>query len=80
MTPDFDEKKARASAWFRSLRDEIVAAFEGLEDSQTEGPMAKDIPLTNQRPAAFVFSDHVEKKLAEIRATQPRAKKVAATS
>ena len=40
MTPDFDEKKARASAWFRSLRDEIVAAFEGLEDSQTEGPMA----------------------------------------
>ena len=33
-----DEKmapeKARASAWFRALRDEIVAAFEGLEDSQ----------------------------------------------
>ncbi len=37
------EEKARASAWFRHLRDEIVAAFQGLEDSQTEGPMA-DLP------------------------------------
>ena len=28
---DFDDKKARASAWFKSLRDQIVAAFEELE-------------------------------------------------
>ncbi|MEM1272185.1 MAG: oxygen-dependent coproporphyrinogen oxidase [Pseudomonadota bacterium] len=27
-------QKARASAWFRTLRDDIVAAFEGLEDAQ----------------------------------------------
>jgi hypothetical protein len=47
---------------------------------KTEGPMAEDIPLAGQRPAAYVFSDHVERKLAEIRATQPRAKKVAATT
>lgn len=40
MTEDFDTKKAQASAWFRSLRDEIVATFEGLEESQTEGPFA----------------------------------------
>ncbi|PTX54863.1 coproporphyrinogen oxidase [Litoreibacter ponti] len=40
MTINFDAKKAQASAWFRSLRDEIVAAFEGLEDTQTEGPFA----------------------------------------
>jgi coproporphyrinogen III oxidase len=26
-----DDRKARAAAWFRSLRDQIVAAFEGLE-------------------------------------------------
>lgn len=26
-----DDRKARAAAWFRALRDEIVAAFEGLE-------------------------------------------------
>ncbi|NBZ87254.1 oxygen-dependent coproporphyrinogen oxidase [Stagnihabitans tardus] len=28
---DFDDNKARASAWFKSLRDQIVAAFEELE-------------------------------------------------
>lgn len=40
MTDDFADRKARASAWFRSLRDEIVAAFEALEDSQKAGPTA----------------------------------------
>lgn len=30
-----EDQKARASAWFRTLRDRIVAAFEALED---EGP------------------------------------------
>ncbi|MDP3960184.1 MAG: oxygen-dependent coproporphyrinogen oxidase [Pseudorhodobacter sp.] len=33
MSDDFDARKARAAAWFRTLRDQIVAAFEGLEDS-----------------------------------------------
>jgi len=36
----FEAEKARASAWFRSLRDEIVAAFEALEDAQETGPYA----------------------------------------
>ena len=27
----FDQRKTRAAAWFRSLRDQIVAAFTGLE-------------------------------------------------
>ncbi|MGB1034386.1 MAG: oxygen-dependent coproporphyrinogen oxidase [Primorskyibacter sp.] len=40
MTGDFTPQKERASAWFRSLRDEIVAAFEGLEDSHATGPFA----------------------------------------
>ena len=31
MTDDFTEKKATASAWFRNLRSQIIAAFEGLE-------------------------------------------------
>jgi coproporphyrinogen III oxidase len=31
MTDDFTPKKASAAAWFRSLRDRIVAAFEELE-------------------------------------------------
>ncbi|MDP4032116.1 MAG: oxygen-dependent coproporphyrinogen oxidase [Pseudorhodobacter sp.] len=33
MIDDFEARKARAAAWFRTLRDQIVAAFEGLEDS-----------------------------------------------
>ena len=32
MTEDFDDRKARASAWFRQLRDEIVAAPRDVED------------------------------------------------
>jgi coproporphyrinogen III oxidase len=40
MTTEVDGQKARAAAWFRTLRDEIVAAFERLEDTQTAGPTA----------------------------------------
>jgi len=44
MTTDFSEEKRRAAAWFRQLRDEIVAAFERLEDSHDEGPMSDAAP------------------------------------
>jgi len=37
---DFAPQKARASAWFRQLRDQIVAAFEQLEDEQSSGPFS----------------------------------------
>ena len=37
---DFTARKARASDWFRTLRDRICAAFEHLEDTQAEGPHA----------------------------------------
>ena len=40
MTDNFDAEKKRASTWFRELRDEIVAAFEALEDSHAEGPLS----------------------------------------
>ncbi len=46
-----DARKARTSAWFRALRDEIVAAFEALEDSHTHGPGA-DLP-----PGRFEVSE-----------------------
>ena len=41
MTDTMDSEKARASAWFETLRDTILAAFEGLEDTQTAGPTAE---------------------------------------
>lgn len=39
-TSDMSAEKRRAAHWFRSLRDEIVAAFEALEASHTTGPFA----------------------------------------
>ncbi|MEO1680103.1 MAG: oxygen-dependent coproporphyrinogen oxidase [Pseudomonadota bacterium] len=44
MTEQFDDRKARASGWFRELRDRIVAAFEALEDAQATGPFAAQPP------------------------------------
>ena len=43
-TTDFDARKTRASDWFRSLRDEIVAAFEGLEATHATGPFSASEP------------------------------------
>ncbi len=37
MTDPFDSRKARAAAWFHTLRDRIVAAFEDLEDRFSGG-------------------------------------------
>ncbi len=41
MTDDlFIDRKRRAAPWFRELRDQIVFAFEQVEDFHTEGPMS----------------------------------------
>ncbi|HGG05462.1 MAG TPA: oxygen-dependent coproporphyrinogen oxidase [Aliiroseovarius sp.] len=42
MPGDMKREKERASAWFRSLRDQIVTAFESLEDRQSTGPFASE--------------------------------------
>jgi coproporphyrinogen III oxidase len=39
-----DQHKDRAATWFRQLRDRIVAAFEGLEDSHDRGPLSDAAP------------------------------------
>ncbi len=41
MTGGFEPEKKRAAAWFGALRDQIVSAFESLEDRQTSGPTAE---------------------------------------
>ena len=45
-----------------------MKAFKvSLTGVRTKGAMASDIPLDNQRPAQYVYSRHVEIKLAEIK-------------
>lgn len=40
MTDNFSQEKKLASDWFRTLRDQIVTAFEDLEQSHDRGPFA----------------------------------------
>ncbi len=37
---ELETRKARAAAWFETLRDQICSAFERLEDDLTGGPLA----------------------------------------
>jgi hopanoid biosynthesis associated radical SAM protein HpnH len=55
----------------------LTVALRGV---RTDGPMAPDISLENQRPAQQVYSTHVEKALAEIRIAQPEASKGVVTA
>ena len=66
-----------ASAVADIVKHPLRALGVMLNGVRTEGPMAPDIPVDKQRPAEFVFSKHVDEALADIKATQPRAKKVA---
>ncbi|MFV0513758.1 MAG: oxygen-dependent coproporphyrinogen oxidase [Jhaorihella sp.] len=40
----FETEKASAAGWFAGLRDDIVAAFEAVEDSHTSGPLSDAAP------------------------------------
>ncbi|KPF75265.1 radical SAM protein [alpha proteobacterium AAP81b] len=42
---------------------------------KTDGPMAPDIDLSNQRPAQHVFTQQVEREVTRIRAANPNADK-----
>jgi hypothetical protein len=45
---------------------------------KTEGAFAPEIDLSNQRPAEYVFSRHVEKKMSEIRTGKSDTTEIAA--
>jgi hypothetical protein len=61
-----------------SVKNPLKLAPLALRGVKTDGPMAPDISLANQRPAEFVFSRHVEKKLAEIRTAKAKPENFAA--
>lgn len=61
-----------------TIRRPWVAAMAALRGIKTEGDFAPDISLAKQRPADFVFSRHVQNKLAEIRESKAGTKTRAA--
>ena len=67
-----------ATAVIDSVTRPLTALGVMLKGVRTKGPMAPEIPLDRQRPAQFVFSSHVERKLAEIHSAKPAQKQVAA--
>lgn len=47
MSEEFEAEKTQAAAWFRQLRDEIVAEFSAIEQRHSAGP------LSDAEPGAF---------------------------
>ena len=56
------------------LQHPLEAFMIGLRGVRTEGPMASEISLENQRPAQYVFDNQVQLRLSEIRANEAREK------
>jgi hopanoid biosynthesis associated radical SAM protein HpnH len=67
------EPTAAAASFAHPLEALKVALF-GV---RTEGPMAPEISLAQQRPAQYVFSRHVQKMLTQIGEPKVRAKQAA---
>jgi hopanoid biosynthesis associated radical SAM protein HpnH len=67
-----------ASAVMDSVKRPWQVAKVALFGIKTDGPMAPDIPLDQQRPAEYVFSRHVEQKLAEIAEAETRPQEAVA--
>jgi len=64
-----------ASAVTDAIKRPWKALKVALTGVRTEGPMAPEIPLSNQRPAEYVFARHVQQKLAEIEEAEARTEK-----
>ena len=69
-----------ATAVNDAVRHPLRALGVALRGVRTEGAMAEEIPLGGERAANYVFSDHVQRKLIEIRAAEPVARKAVAAS
>jgi hopanoid biosynthesis associated radical SAM protein HpnH len=57
-----------ATAVTDAVRHPLKAFVVGMRGVRTDGPMAPEIPLAQQRPAQYVFSQHVELERAKIEA------------
>ncbi len=61
-----------ATAVKDTIAHPLKALAVNLRGIRTEGPMAPEISLANQRPSQYVFSRHVELKLREVREAKAR--------
>jgi len=68
-----------ADAMMKHPLKALAIAWRGVK---TEGPMAPELSLENQRPAKYVFDGQVQLTLSEMRANEAREKaaKAAQTS
>jgi hopanoid biosynthesis associated radical SAM protein HpnH len=62
-----------ATAVMDSVRHPLKALRLAMRGIETEKAMAPEIPLDKQRPAQYVFENHVEKKLSEIKQAETAA-------
>jgi len=67
-----------ASAVEHTMQNPLKALGVALRGVRTDGEMVPDLSLERQRPADYVFSQHVAEKLEEIRQSSPRREPVAA--
>jgi hypothetical protein len=56
------------------MKHPLDALMIGLRGVKTEGPMAPEISLENQRPAQYVFDSNVQLTLSQMRANEAREK------
>ena len=63
-----------ATAVQDAVKHPLKAMAVGLRGVRTDGAMAPDIPLDDQRPAEYVFSRHVERMMADIHEREALAK------
>ncbi len=67
-----------ATAADAAISNPLKLIFLALRGIRTEGPMAPEIPLENQRPAAFVHSLHVERETQRIKKAEERPERLTA--
>jgi Domain of unknown function (DUF3463) len=57
-----------------AISNPFKAMWVAMRGVKTSGPMAPEIDLTKQRPAQYVFSSEVQKRLSDIRKEEAVAK------
>jgi hopanoid biosynthesis associated radical SAM protein HpnH len=68
-----------ATAVIDSIKRPLTALKVTLRGARVTGPMAPEVPLNKQRPAEFVFSSQVARRVAALRSSETKSERVAAS-